>query len=49
MIAARPCARQRHIKIYCEDGHDTCIKIHPPRAAGYDIESIGAAMAVPVQ
>jgi hypothetical protein len=36
-----------HIKIYCEDG--TCIKIYLPRAAGYDIESIGAAMAVSVQ
>jgi response regulator receiver domain-containing protein len=38
-----------HIKIYCEDGHGTCIKIYLPRAAGDDIKSIGAAMAVPVQ
>jgi signal transduction histidine kinase len=38
-----------HIKIYCEDGHGTCIKIYLPRAAADDIESIDVAMAAPVQ
>ena len=38
-----------HIKIYCEDGHGTCIKIYLPRAAAHDIESIDVAMVAPVQ
>jgi signal transduction histidine kinase len=38
-----------HIKIYCEDGHGTCIKIYLPRAAGREVESIDRAMAAPVQ
>jgi signal transduction histidine kinase len=38
-----------HIKIYCEDGHGTCVKIYLPRAAGHDIESIDLVMASPVQ
>jgi signal transduction histidine kinase len=38
-----------HIKIYCEDGHGTCIKIYLPRAAGRDVEPIDVAMAAPAQ
>jgi signal transduction histidine kinase len=38
-----------HIKIYCEDGHGTCVKIYLPRAAGRDVESIEAAIAAPVR
>jgi signal transduction histidine kinase len=38
-----------HIKIYCEHGHGTCIKIYLPRAAGRDVEPIEAAMAAPVR
>jgi CheY-like chemotaxis protein len=38
-----------HIKIYCEDGHGTSVKIYLPRATGRDAESIDVAMAAPVQ
>ena len=38
-----------HIKIYCEDGQGTCIKIYLPRAVGRDVESIEAATAAPVR
>ena len=38
-----------HIKIYCEDGHGTSVKIYLPRAAGRDVESIDVAMAAPAQ
>jgi signal transduction histidine kinase len=38
-----------HIKIYCEDGHGTCIKIYFPRAGADEIESIDLAMVAPVQ
>jgi signal transduction histidine kinase len=38
-----------HIKIYCEDGHGTCIKIYLPRAAADDIESIDLAKVAPAQ
>jgi signal transduction histidine kinase len=38
-----------HIKMYCEDGHGTCIKIYLPRAAGREVESIDMAMVAPVQ
>jgi signal transduction histidine kinase len=38
-----------HIKIYCEDGHGTCIKIYLPRAAGADVEAIDTAMVAPAQ
>jgi signal transduction histidine kinase len=38
-----------HIKIYCEDGHGTCIKIYLPRAAGGDVEAIDTAMVAPAQ
>ena len=38
-----------HIKIYCEDGHGTCVKIYLPRAAGHDVESIDLVTAAPVE
>jgi signal transduction histidine kinase len=36
-----------HIKIYCEDGHGTCIRIYLPRAAGPDVETIDVAVVAP--
>jgi CheY-like chemotaxis protein len=38
-----------HIKLYCEDGHGTCIKIYLPRATGRDLESVETAVAAPAQ
>ena len=38
-----------HIKIYCEDGHGTSVKIYLPRAAGTDVESIDLVAAAPAQ
>jgi signal transduction histidine kinase len=38
-----------HIKIYCEDGHGTCIKLYLPRAVGRDVEFFGTATAVPIE
>jgi signal transduction histidine kinase/ActR/RegA family two-component response regulator len=37
------------IKLYCEDGHGTCIKIYLPRATGRDLESVETAVAAPAQ
>jgi signal transduction histidine kinase len=38
-----------HIKIYCEDGLGTCIKLYLPSAAGRDVEFVGTTTAVPIQ
>jgi signal transduction histidine kinase len=38
-----------HIKIYCEDGHGTCIKLYLPHAVGRDVEFFGTATAVPIE
>jgi signal transduction histidine kinase len=38
-----------HIKIYCEDGHGTCIKLYLPRAVGRDVEFVGTATAVSIE
>jgi signal transduction histidine kinase len=38
-----------HIKIYCEDGHGTCIKLYLPCAVGRDVEFVGTATAVSIE
>jgi signal transduction histidine kinase len=38
-----------HIKLHCEDGHGTCIKIYLPRATGRDLEAIDITMVAPAQ
>ena len=38
-----------HIKIYCEDGLGTCIKLYLPSAAGRNVEFVGTTTAVPIQ
>ena len=38
-----------HIKLHCEDGHGTCIKLYLPRATGRDIEAVDTAVAAPAR
>jgi signal transduction histidine kinase len=38
-----------HIKIYCEEGHGTSIKLYLPRAAGREIDAVDLAKAPPAQ
>ena len=38
-----------HIKIYCEEGHGTSIKLYLPRATGREIDAVDLAKAPPTQ
>jgi signal transduction histidine kinase len=38
-----------HIKIYCEEGHGTSIKLYLPRATGREIDAVDLAKAPPMQ
>jgi signal transduction histidine kinase len=38
-----------HIKIYCEEGHGTSIKLYLPRATGREIDAVDLAKAPPAQ